>query len=126
MTLSNETTNNNDNKIPGNLHVADDVLANIAGNAALECYGVVGMTSPDAINGLSSILPANRLQRGIVIENTDAGVHVDLYVVIEYGTNVQTVSKNLKESVTFALEHYVCVKLSDVVVHVQEIKVHTK
>ena len=27
--------------IPGNLHVANDVLSDLVGNAALECYGVV-------------------------------------------------------------------------------------
>ena len=32
--------------IPGNLHVANDVLADMVGNAALECYGVVGMAAP--------------------------------------------------------------------------------
>ena len=31
--------------IPGNLHVANDVLADMVGNAALECYGVVGMAA---------------------------------------------------------------------------------
>jgi uncharacterized alkaline shock family protein YloU len=34
--------------IPGNLHVANDVLADIVGNAAMECYGVVGMTAEKA------------------------------------------------------------------------------
>ena len=29
--------------IPGKLHVANDVLADMVGHAALECYGVVGM-----------------------------------------------------------------------------------
>ena len=35
--------------IPGNLHVANDVLADMVGNAALECYGVVGMAAPSAV-----------------------------------------------------------------------------
>lgn len=29
--------------IAGNLHVANDVLADMVGNAALECYGVVAI-----------------------------------------------------------------------------------
>ena len=32
--------------IPGKLHVANDVLADIVGHAALECYGIVGMAAP--------------------------------------------------------------------------------
>ncbi len=46
--------------IPGNLHVANDVLADIVGNAAMECYGVVGMTAPNAADGIAKILPASR------------------------------------------------------------------
>ena len=53
--------------IPGNLHVANDVLLDIVGNAAMECYGVVGMTAPNAADGIAKLLPASRLRRGIVV-----------------------------------------------------------
>ena len=43
--------------IAGNLHVANDVLADMVGNAALECYGVVGMAAPNAADGIAKILP---------------------------------------------------------------------
>ena len=85
--------------VPGNLHVANDVLADMVGNAALECYGVVGMTAPTAVDGIAKILPASRLRRGVVVTTTEKGVHVELYVVIEYGTNITTVSQNLVDQV---------------------------
>ena len=84
--------------IAGNLHVANDVLADMVGNAALECYGVV-------------------------VTTTEVGVHVELYVVIEYGTNINTVSQNLVDQVTFALSEYARVPLDGVEVHVQGVKV---
>ena len=31
--------------VPGKLHVANDVLADMVGHAAMECYGVVGMVA---------------------------------------------------------------------------------
>ena len=109
--------------IPGNLHVANDVLADMVGKVAMECYGVVGMTAPSAADGIAKILPAPRLRRGVVVTTTDAGVHVDLYVVMEYGTNINTVSQNLVDQVSFALTEYAKVPLSGVDVHVQGIKV---
>ena len=109
--------------IPGNLHVANDVLADIVGNAALECYGVVGMTAPNAMDGLAKILPASRLRRGVVITPSETGIHVDLYVVIEYGTNINVVSQNLLEQVTFALTEYARVPLDGIDIHVQDVKV---
>ena len=95
--------------IPGNLHVANDVLADMVGNAALECYGVVGMAAPNAVDGIAKILPASRLRRGVVVSSTEAGVHVELYVVID--------------QVTFALKEYARVPLDGVEVHVQGVKV---
>ena len=109
--------------IAGNLHVANDVLADMVGNAALECYGVVGMAAPNAADGIAKILPASRLRRGVVVTTTEVGVHVELYVVIEYGTNINTVSQNLVDHVTFALSEYARVPLDGVEVHVQGVKV---
>ncbi len=109
--------------IPGELHVANDVLADMVGNAALECYGVVGMCAPTAADGIAKILPASRLRRGVVVTTSDAGVHVDLYVVVEYGTNISTISQNLTDQVSFALKEYAHVPLDGVDVHVKGIKV---
>lgn len=110
-------------KIAGDLHVANDVLADIVGYAALECYGVVGMTAPNAADGIAKILPASRLRRGIVITPEEDGVNVELFVVIEYGTKISTVSQNLTDQVTFALNEYARVPIKDVTVHVQDIRV---
>ncbi|MCI9128961.1 MAG: Asp23/Gls24 family envelope stress response protein [Eggerthellaceae bacterium] len=110
-------------KISGELHVANDVLADIVGYAALECYGVVGMTAPNAADGIAKLLPASRLRRGITVTPEEEGIKVDLYVVIEYGTNITTVSQNLSDQVKFALNEYACVPITDVIVHVQDIRI---
>lgn len=109
--------------IPGKLHVANDVLADMVGHAALECYGVVGMVAPNAADGFSKILPPSRLRRGITIETSDAGVQVDLYVVIEYGTNINVVSRNLVDAVSFVLKEQARVPIDSIEVHVQDVKV---
>ena len=62
-------------------------------------------------------------RRRVVVSSTDAGVHVELYVVIEYGTNISAVSQNLVDQVTFALKEYARVPLDGVEVHVQGVKV---
>ncbi len=109
--------------VPGDLHVANEVLADIVGNAAMECYGIVGMAAPSTADGFAKLLPHSRLRRGVVVDTTPAGVHVDLYVIIEYGTNINTVSKNLTEQVAFVLKEYARVPIDGIDVHVQGIKV---
>lgn len=109
--------------IPGNLHVANDVLGDLVGNAAMECYGVVGVCAPNAADSIAKILPASRLRRGVVVSSLEEGVHVDLYIVVEYGTNIATVSRNLIDQVSFALKEYARVPLAGVDVHVMDVKV---
>ncbi len=109
--------------IPGGLSVANDVIADMAGYAALESYGVVGMAAPTLSDGIAKLLPASRLRRGIEVEMTDEGVHVDLYIIIEHGTNIAEVSRMLAEKVRFVLNDSAQLPVADVDIHVQGIKV---
>ena len=59
--------------IPGKLTVANDVIADMAGYAALESYGVVGMADPTLRDGIAKLLPNNRLRKGIEISKNDEG-----------------------------------------------------
>jgi uncharacterized alkaline shock family protein YloU len=112
-------------KVPGGLSISNDVIADLAGNAALESYGVVAMASPTLQDGIAKMLPKQRLRRGIQVENTEKGVKVDLYVIIEYGTNLSTVSQNLIDAVTFVLEDYAQLTIDLIEVHVQGVKVRS-
>lgn len=110
-------------KIPGDLHVANEVLADLVGHAITNCYGVVGMAAPTAVDGIAKLLPASRLRRGVVVSTAEQGVQVDVHVIIEYGTNINTVSQNVVEAVTFAMTEYAQVPLAGVNVHVEGVKV---
>jgi uncharacterized alkaline shock family protein YloU len=109
--------------IPGKLHVANDVLADMVGHAALECYGVVGMVAPNPADSFAQILAPSRLRKGIVLETSETGVRVDLYVVIEYGTNINAVSRNLVDAVSFVLKEQARVPVDNIEVHVQDVRV---
>ena len=80
-------------------------------------------TVPNAADSIAKILPASRLRRGVVVSSLEEGVHVDLYIVVEYGTNIATVSRNLIDQVSFALKEYARVPLAGVDVHVMDVKV---
>ena len=81
------------------------------------------MSSPSLQDGIATLLPANRLRRGIQVTSSEAGIHVDVYVILEYGTNIGTVSQNLIDNITYTLDTYVQVPLDGIDVHVQGVKV---
>ena len=102
--------------VPGALRVSNDCIADLAGYAALECYGVVGMAVLDEQGGVAHLLPTYRLRRGITVSSVDGRVNVDLNVVVERGVNISSVSDNLVSSVKFVLKQIA--ELDDVDVHV--------
>lgn len=89
--------------IAGTLSVSNEVIADIAGYAAMSCYGVVGMA--EQMQGAESVrlLPGQRLRKGVLVTTTESGLAVDLHVVLEAGVNMRSVSDNLSSSVAFTL-----------------------
>lgn len=112
-------------EVGGAVNIHDDVIADIAGYSALIQYGVVGMTTPTVRNGVAQLLSRDKLRKGVVIRHEDDSVHVSLFVVVEYGTNLTEVARNLRDKVTYALAHNANVTPAEVEVHVQDIKVRT-
>lgn len=110
-------------QVAGTVQISNDVLADMAGFASLECYGIVGMASPTLRDGVAQALAREKLRKGVHVTNEDDGVRIDLYVIIEHGTNLTEVSHNLANRVRYVLTHMAEVKVTTVEVHVQGVKV---
>lgn len=108
--------------VSGLLKVSNDVIADLAGYAALECYGVVGMAMADAENGVTRLLPFNRLRNGIGVSVVDGAICVDIHVILEQGVNMAMVSSNLQSSVKFILKQIAELEGVKVIVHVEGIR----
>jgi uncharacterized alkaline shock family protein YloU len=107
----------------GTIQISNDVLADIAGYAALECYGIVGMAAPTLRDGVAQLLSRDKLRRGVRVNSDGEGVTVELYVVAEYGTNLSEVSHNMSNRVQYVLTSNAEVRVDEVRVHIQGIKV---
>ena len=51
--------------VNGALVVTDKAIADLVGFTVLECYGVVGMASPNLRQGVASLLSRDRIRQGI-------------------------------------------------------------
>lgn len=114
-------------EVSGTLTVSDEVLADLAGYTAKECYGVVGMSAPapsTVQEGLAGLLPSQRLRRGVTVEHDENGrLTIGLHVVLEYGVNISVVSQNLVDGVQYALKGIAQIDDAQVVVYVEGMKV---
>jgi uncharacterized alkaline shock family protein YloU len=107
----------------GYIEFTDEVLANIAGAAAVECYGVVGMASKNATDGLWELLKRENINRGIKISSHGDEFAIDLYIIVEYGTKISVVANNIIQRVKYQVEMMTNLKVSKVTVFVQGIRI---
>lgn len=62
----------------GNVIYADEVISKIVGLATMECYGVVGMVSKSATEGLWELMRIENLAKGVKIEHKDEKLIIEL------------------------------------------------
>ena len=99
----------------GTIGVDNEVIARIAGLAAMECYGVVGMAAKSLRDGLVHLLKIESLSKGVNIETLDDGTLViNLHIIVEYGTNLVAIAQALKENVRYKVEDCVGIPVSAV------------
>lgn len=107
----------------GKIEVSPTAIASIASQAVLECYGVVGMATKDLASGIVEILKPASHRRGVDIQIDDSQVVIDLYVVIEYGTRIAIVARNIQSTVKYAVEKALGVPVTAINIHVQDLRV---
>jgi uncharacterized alkaline shock family protein YloU len=107
----------------GRIEVSPTAIASLASQAVLECYGVVGMASKDLASGIVEILQPASHRRGVDVQLKDDQIVVDLYVVIEYGTRIGVVARNIQSVVKYAMEKALGVPVTAINVHVQDLRV---
>lgn len=90
--------------IQGSLSVSNDVIADIAGYAAMSCYGVVGMAEKGQGAETVRVSAGQRLRKGVLVAMGADGISVDLHVILENGVNMKSVCHNLVSGVTFSLQ----------------------
>ena len=103
----------------GTVSFATDVVATIAGLAATEVEGVASMTSQS--NGFADMFSRKNTRnftKGVRIDLDGNKVTVDITIVVEYGSPVPDVARNIQENVKKAVETMSGLNVHSVDVHV--------
>ncbi|MBM7698371.1 Asp23/Gls24 family envelope stress response protein [Kurthia huakuii] len=112
----------------GHIDIANDVVAQIAGGAAIECYGIVGMASKHQVrDGLTDILRKENFARGVLVRQDSEGenknLHIDMYVIVSYGTKISEVAYQVQSKVKYTLDTTLGMAVNSVNVYVQGVRV---
>ena len=88
----------------GEVKIADEVVAIIAGLATTEVEGVSSMAG-NITNEIVSRLGMKNLSKGILVEVLDDEVKVDVAINIDYGYSIPDVSSKVQEKVKSTIEN---------------------
>ena len=107
----------------GLITISEDVLLKVAGYAALECYGIVAMSSKRAKDGFVEWLGRENLTKGVQVNVTDAGIDIDLFIIVEYGISIVEVCNIIKSQVCYKIENMTGARVRKVNISVEGIRV---
>ncbi|CAM3951638.1 Asp23/Gls24 family envelope stress response protein [Paenibacillus alkaliterrae] len=102
----------------GIIRISDDVVATIAGLAALETPGIAAM-SGGISEGLAKRLSGKNVQKGVSVEVGQLEAAIDLRIIVHYGIPIQEVCRQLQLNVRESVENMTGLNVVEVNVKVE-------
>lgn len=108
----------------GSITIDNKVIANIACNAAMESYGIVGMAAKNKKDGLYELLGIENMTKGVkILSKTNEAISMEISVIMEYGVRIAVVAENVIEKIKYNVESITGLKVESVNLVVQGIRV---
>ena len=106
----------------GEVKIADEVVAIIAGLAAMEVEGVASMAC-NATRELISKLGMKSLSKGVKVDVLDGIVTVSLALNLNYGYSIKEITSKVQEKVKTAIENMTGLEVADVNIRVAGVEI---
>ena len=114
------TINMNDNQ--GEVVVADEAIAVIAGIAAMEIEGIASLAGRENREMISK-LGKKILSKGVKVDVLEDVVTIVITVTLKYGYNIMDVSKKIQDKVKVTVENMTGLTVADVNIRVAGVEV---
>ena len=106
----------------GGIHISPNAVATIAYHATLQSYGVVGLAPKNLADGIVASI-TREPSRGVSVHYNGNDIDIDINVVIEYGTRINSVADSVAHTVRYQVERALGMSIRHVNVHVQDLRV---
>ncbi len=102
----------------GSVKISDEVVGVIAGIAATEVEGVVGLSGGIA-GGIAQLLGKKSLSKGIKVQTGEKETGIDIHLIVGYGVRIPDIAQEVQERVKTSVESMTGLKVVEVNVHIQ-------
>lgn len=108
----------------GVIDISRDVIATVAGLAAMECFGVVGMVSARVISdGIAELLGRESLSKGVEVAIAQDKLSIKVNIVVGYGIKIPVVASSVTDNVRNRVEKFTGLHVHHIEVDVRDIRV---
>ena len=106
----------------GGIHVSPGAIATIAYHATLESYGVVGLAPKNIADGIVKTITRDPA-RGVIVHYNGEDIDIEIHIVVEYGTRINTVAESVANTVRFHVEKALGLRVNKIDVHVAGLRI---
>ncbi|MDD6102770.1 MAG: Asp23/Gls24 family envelope stress response protein [Clostridiales bacterium] len=107
----------------GEVTIDSNVIAKYAGSAAVESFGIVGMSSVSMKDGLAKLLYKENLTHGVNVTIINNEISIDFHVIVAYGVSIQAVCDNLITNVKYKVEDFTGLKVDKINIYVEGVRI---
>ena len=112
-----------DEKMPiGSILISPRAIATIAYQAARQSYGVVGLAPKNLVNELTQVVVKDPTL-GVEVHYDGDCINIDMYIIVEYGTRIKSVTDSVSNTVRYQVEKAVGMPVNQINIHVQGLRI---
>jgi uncharacterized alkaline shock family protein YloU len=106
----------------GSIYILPQAIATIARHSTLLSYGVIGLAPRNIFESIKRTLNKNA-NFGINVRVEGIGITIDIYIIVEYGMRIKSVTDSVANSVKFNVEKTVGMPINRINVHVRGLRI---
>jgi uncharacterized alkaline shock family protein YloU len=106
----------------GSILIQKDAIASIARQSTLQSYGVVGLAPKNVIESVKQWFKKDG-KYGVDVKFEHEGLEIDLYIMVEYGTRIKSITNSIVNSVKYNVEKTIGLPVYRINVHVRGLRI---
>jgi uncharacterized alkaline shock family protein YloU len=106
----------------GSILIQKDAIASIARQSTLQSYGVVGLAPKNLFDIIRQWFKKDG-KYGVEVEFDHDGLIIDIYIMVEYGTRIKSITNSIVNSVKYNVEKTVGLPVRRINVHVRGLRI---
>lgn len=106
----------------GSILIQKDAIASIARQSTLQSYGVVGLSPKNFLESIRQIIKKDA-KYGVNVDFDHDGLVIDLYIMVEYGTRIKSITSSIINSVKYNVEKSIGLPVYRINVHVRGLRI---